>query len=77
MEDDSATDVVLRTMEALETVEDVPPLMAHLVGTIYELAMRLDVQPRTIADNAFTCVSSNEKWETQTLPLLREQLGRH
>jgi hypothetical protein len=63
------------TMAALGSVIDDADIAAHLVGTIYELAMRLGVSPRSIADNAFTSIASDEKW-TVLEPALREALGR-
>lgn len=68
--------VAVRTMEALESVDEDADVAAHLIGTIYELALRLGVPPRTIADNAFSALSSDTQWERQLEPALREALGR-
>jgi hypothetical protein len=68
--------VALRTMQALETVDDAAEVAAMLVGTIYELAYRLDVSPRSIADNAFCSLQADESWHETVMPALRTALGR-
>lgn len=63
-------------MKALGAVEDDSAVAAHLLGTVYELAMRLNATPRSIADNAFMAVASDDRWRAELEPALRASLER-
>jgi hypothetical protein len=73
---DTAGVTAINTMIALDAVHDIEDVAAYFVGTIYELAMRQGMTPRSVADKAFTALLTDEAWRMTLEPALREVLGR-